>query len=81
MNFVWQILAIHMYKIQPGMFITGNSSKERNPAYLNSVYAWVACLFRLPVVGPCCGRAGAVDAGNPSTSSDGVRLVREAVSG
>jgi hypothetical protein len=35
----------------------------------------------LPVVGSCCGRAGAVDAGNPSTSGDGVRLVREAVSG
>lgn len=70
-----------LYKIQPDMLITGNRSKETNPACLNSVYAWVAFLLRLPVVGSCCGRAGAVDAGNPSTSSDGVRLVREAVSG
>ena len=46
------------------------------------MYAWVTTfLLRLPVVGCCCSRAGAVDAGNPSTSVDGERLAREAVSG
>jgi hypothetical protein len=53
------------------MLTAGNRSKESNPACLNSVCAWVAFLLRLPVVGSCCGRAGAVDAGNPSTSGDG----------
>jgi hypothetical protein len=54
MNFGRQILAIYMYKIQPGMLITGNSSKKVIlPALTRCTPGWpssCACPLLAPVV-------------------------------